>query len=240
MPQTTLQNDTIIIGQDAFTSSSIAYHKLGQLATDGTGRYFRYVLAGGTSLVPGKLQQSPVENTTNYEDLTIVNPAVGATSVTTSTTVTITANAYAGGYMVVTTGTLGIGYTYRIKGNTAATAAVVTIYLEDPIIVATTGTAKIDVVVNPYQGVIVNPASATGTPVGAAIYPVTNAQYGWVQVKGPCALLADGAVVVGTSLVASNAVAGAVEALAGVQASVGLAITGIATTEYGLVYLNLP
>jgi hypothetical protein len=44
-------------------------------------------------------------------------------------------------------------------------------------------------------------------------------------------------VTVGTDLVASNATAGAVEALTGVQAVIGNAMSGIATTEYGPVKL---
>ena len=60
-----------------------------------------------------------------------------------------------------------------------------------------------------------------------------------MQVSGPTVLLADGAVTVGTNLVASNGTAGAVEPATGVQAVVGTALTGIATTEYGAVFLQL-
>ncbi len=46
-------------------------------------------------------------------------------------------------------------------------------------------------------------------------------------------------MTVGTSLVASNATAGAAEAGTGVQALIGTALTGVATTEYGAVMINL-
>lgn len=235
----TLQNDTVIIGQDVFTSSASATHKVGQLATDGNGRYFRYVLNGATAVVPGKLYQASAEDTTNLQNLTITNVAVGATSITTTSTTTIAANATAGGFITVTDGTTGKGLTYRLKGNTVASSAAVTFYLEDPIITATTGTAKVDVIKSPYSGIVVNPATATSAPIGVGVYPIAANEYGWVQVKGAASVLADGAITVGTNLVASNAVAGAVEPATGVQAVVGTAITGIATTEYGFVQLNL-
>lgn len=228
-----------ITPQDLFTSSSTAGTDIGALATTGDGRLFRYALAGGTSLVPGKLQQSSAQDTSNFQDLTVTAPAAGATSIVTTSTVTLTANQLAGGFLTISSASTNAGYTLKIKGNTAATAAVTTIYLEDAVIAAPTGTTKIDVIPNPYSGVIVNPATASSNPVGAAVYAVTNAQYGWLQTHGPASVLADGTVVVGTGLVASNATAGALEALTGVQAPVATAITGIATTEYGFVFLTI-
>lgn len=228
--------------QDLFSTSTTAGGpngglNLGAKAYTGDGREYRFVLAGATTLVPGKLQQSPVE-TTGWENLTVVAAAIGATSITTTSTVTVTANAWVGGYVSITI-TPGVGYIYKIKGNPAATSAVVTLQLEDPLQIALTTTSRIDIIANPYSGVIVNPATATGTPTGVAIFPVTNAQYGWIQVTGPTNVLADGAITVGTSLVASNGVAGAVEPAAGVQALIGTAITGISDTEYGSVMLKI-
>lgn len=236
---TSLSADTLIVGQDVFTSSSTQMHNLGQKAVTQDGRAFRYILAGATALVAGKLQQASAEDTSNFQNLTVATASAGATSMTTSSTVTLTANQLANGLLTVTSATTGVGQTLRIKGNTAATAAVTTIYLDDPVITATTGTVKIDMIPSPYSSVIVNPATATSSPIGVAVYPITAAQYGWVQVSGPVACLADGAITVGTSLCASNGTAGAVEALAGVQAPIGYALTGIATTEYGMIFLKI-
>jgi hypothetical protein len=210
---------------------------LGNLATTGDGRYFRYCIAGGTALVPGKLQQTAAE-TTGWENLAIAAAAIGATSITTTSTVTVTANQLTGGYAMVTTGT-GVGYQYQIGTHPAVTSAVLTFNITDPIIVALDTTSKLDLVANPYNGVIVNPASASGFPVGVAVAAIPAAYYGWVQTRGVTNVLADGAITVGTALVASNAVAGAVEPLTGVQQIVGTAMTGISTTEYGSVNLNL-
>lgn len=228
--------------QDLFSTSTTAGGpngglNLGAKAYTGDGREYRFVLAGGTALVPGKLQQTPAE-TTGWENLAVAAAAVGATSITTTSTVTVTANAWAGGYVMVTTNT-GAGYQYKIKSNPAKTAAVVTITLEDPILVALDTTSTIDVIANPYSGVIVNPASASGAPIGVGVFPVTAAQYGWIQVAGVANILSDGGTAVGLAVVASNATAGAVETLTGTQAPVATALTGVSTTEYGSFLLHL-
>lgn len=234
----TLRSDVSVVGQPLFSSSSTQLHALGERCVTADGREFRYCKAGATALVPGKLQQASAEVTAN-QDLTAVAAAIGDTSISASSTVTVTANQYAGGWVLVTV-TPGQGYMYKIKSHIAYTAAAPTFQLEDSVQVALTTSSRLDLIANPFSAVIVNPATASSNPVGAAIYPVAASEFGWLQVKGPCNLLADGTVVVGTSLVASNATAGAVEALTGVQAAIGEAMSGIATTEYGAVMLNLP
>lgn len=228
----------LVAGQNLFSTSATQNAGIGTYAETTDGRGFRYTLAGAVTLVPGKLQQGPAEDTTNFQNLAVTASAIGSLTVTTSTTVTLTANQVAGGTLIVTTST-GAGYVYRIASHPAATAAAVTFTLEDPIIVATTTSSRIDVQPSPYAGVVVNPSTATSAPVGVAVFAVVNAQYGWIQTHGPAPILADGTVVVGTAVVASNATAGAVEALTGVQAPVGTAVTGAATTEYGLVFLTI-
>lgn len=236
-----LTSDILINPQDLFdttsANSSSDATQLGALATTGDGRYYRFVTAGATALVPGKLQQSPAE-TTGWENLAVAAAAIGATSVTTTSTVTVTANQLTGGYALVTTST-GVGYQYQIGTHPAATAAVLTFNLVDPIIIALDTNSKLDLIANPYGSVIVNPATASGIPVGVAVAATPIGGYGWIQTRGVANVLADGAIVVGTAVVASNATAGAVEALTGVQAIVGTAVTGISTTEYGAINLNL-
>lgn len=222
---------------DLTLNTSTPQVELGTKICTTDGREFRYVKAGAVALVPGTLLQAPAE-TTGCQDLAVTATAIGATTITTTTTVTVTANQFAGGWVVVTV-TPGQGYQYKIKSHPAATGAAVVLTLEDPIQVALTTASRIDLVASPYSGVLINPASASSAPIGAAVYPVTALYYGWAQVHGPAALLADGSITVGTSLAASNGTAGAVEPLAGVQAPVGYAVTGIATTEYGTVFLTI-
>lgn len=236
---TGLIGHSMAAGQPLMSSSAVKMNFLGQLIGSGDGREFVYVLAGATALVPGKLQQSPAQ-VTGDQNLAFAAASAGATQVTTTTTVTVTANQYAGGWLAIAV-TPGVGYQYRIKSHPAATSAAVTLTLDDPIEVALTTSSRGDLF-SPYAGVIVNPATATSAPVGAGIYPVAAAEYGWVQKQGTGVLLADGAITVGTALIASNATAGAVEPgadAADLQASVGTALTGIATTEYGFVKIDL-
>lgn len=226
-------------GQGLFSSSSVQMHQLGEQMVTPDGRRYRYVKAGGTALVPGKLQQAPAEVTAD-QNLTAVAAAAGATSVSFSTTVTVTANQYAGGWILVTV-TPDVGRMYKIKSHAAYTAAAPTFELEDPIQNAWTTSTRCDLVANPYNGVIVHPATASGPAVGVAVYAIAASEFGWIQVGGIANVLADGANAVGATLVASNSVAGAVEDAAspGAQGIVGVAVTGAADTEYGAVNLML-
>lgn len=242
-----LSSDTLINPQDLFditvagTANTAGVFGdtaiLGCLATTGDGRYFRYVLAGATALVPGKLQQSSAEVTGN-ENLACAVAAIGATSITTTSTVTVTANQLTGGTVQVTTGT-GVGYNYQIGTHPAATSAVLTFNIVDPIIVALDTTSRLDLTPSPFANVIVNPTTATGTIVGVAVAATPATFYGWIQTKGPANVLAQGTIVVGEEVGASSTTAGAIVATSGVLADVGYAINGIATTEYGAVFLNI-
>lgn len=233
-----IKANLLVAPQELFTSSATQGIDLGAFATSGDGRAFRYVLAGATALVPGKLQQSAAEDTTNWENLTPAAAAIGATTITITTSTTNAVNVFANGYMVVTV-TPGQGYMYQVKSNAASAAGNLTVVLADPIQVALTTSSRIDFIPSPYMNAIVNPTTATGTVIGAAIYPIAAAQYGWVQTHGPASVLAQGTVVVGSQVAASSTTAGAVVATSGVLANVGYAITGIATTEYGAIFLQV-
>ncbi len=239
----TLKANIQIQPQELFTSSATARTDLGAVATTGDGRYFRYVLAGGTTLAQGKVQSAAAE-TTGWEDLDIAAALIGATQLVTTSTITATLNQLAGGLLTVTNGT-GSGYTYKIKGNTAASGAVATIYLEDALQTALASSVDIDFVLNPYNGVILAVgASLSATPVGVAVYPVVNAQYGWIQTSGPCSVLADASgPTVGANVFLSDDTDGAVglyETDATANGIIGYAMTGITSAEYGFVMLNLP
>jgi hypothetical protein len=242
MPQSALTGANVIAAQGIYSESSTALHNIGSLVHTNDGRAFRYALVGGTSLVPGKLYQASAEDTTNFQELTATAPAAGATSITTTTTVTLTADQLAGGFLTIVSATTNAGQVMRIKGNTAATTAVTTIYLDDPVPYTPTGTVVIDCVMNPYSGVIVAPTTETSAPVGAAVYKVTNAYYGWLQTHGACPLLAVAGITVGDSVIVAGATAAGGVSVAGastIASVVGYALTGIADTAYGFVYLTI-
>lgn len=239
---TILSGAPMTFSQVLMSSSSIQEHELGARAESPDGRTFRYCLAGATALVPGKLQQAPAEDTAHQNLAVAAAAAIGATSVSVTLGASAaTANQYAGGWLVVTT-TPGQGYQYKIAAHPASAGSEsITVELSDPIAVALTTSSVVDLVANPYSKVIINPTTLTSAPVGAAVYPIAAGEYGWLQTKGVCTLLADGANAVGSNLVASNGTAGAVEdaAAPGAQPLVGTALTGCATGEYGAVLLNL-
>lgn len=238
---TSLSGPILAEYQDLFSSSATQGGiQLGAKAYTGDGREFRFALAGGTSLVPGKLQQSAVE-TTAWEQVAVKAAAIGATQVTLTSSLTITANALAGGYLIVAT-TPGQGYQYQITGNTAVSAAAnCVVYLADPIQVALTTSSTVTVILNPYASVIVCPTTLTGIPVGVPVTIVTNAQYGWLQVAGLANVLSDDALTIGTALVASDTVAGAVTPLAA-AATLSVVATAAMTstdTDYSAVWLSI-
>lgn len=244
MAQTSLGSGAslTISGQDLNVDSSVQLCPIGSYAETTDGRGFRYCKVGGTATVAGRIYQAAAEDTSNFQNLTAAVNSVGDTTVTTTSTVTLTANQLAGGTLIVVSGTTGSGRIYRIKSHPAATAAVVTITLDDPIAVATTGTVKIDMHPNPYNGVIITPAgTATSCPVGVSTYVITASQFGWLQTHGAAPVLSSTAMTVGNNVIplfATTAGAGTA-AVDGVKSSIGYALTGIATTDVGHVFLTI-
>ena len=237
---TSLSSPAQSIASGIFTDSAVQEHELGSITFATDGRKFRYAKAGAANLVAGTLLQNSAE-VTNHQDLTPVAAAIGATEVTVTLGATAaTLNQYAGGYLV-TTVTPGLGSMYKIKSHPAAgSAATLVVTLEDPIAVAVTTSTRFDLNANLYNGVIINPTTATGCPVGVAVNAITAAQFGWIQVQGPAPILAAGANAVSNFVSSSEAVAGAVtDATHAQESAVGNAVTGAADTEVGLVLIAL-
>ena len=235
--RTSLGSAPFIRGQDVNTSSSTQQMTLGAYAETADGRGFRYCEIGATATVAGRIYQAAAEDATNFQDLTAAVNSVGDTSVVTTSTPTITAaqaTSLAGGTLVVVSDTLGSGRIYRIKSVAAVTATAATFVLEDPIAVATTGTVKIDVHPNPYRKVIIVPAgAATSAVVGVATSIITADEFGWLQTHGPAPVLSSTAMTVGNSVIPLMATAAGAGTLAvdGVKPPIGIAMTGIATTD---------
>ena len=207
-------------------------------APDGIRKY-RYVKAGALALVTGSLYQGPAEDTAD-QAIAFAAASVGATQIVSTTTMTVTANQYAGGYVVVTTAP-DLGGFYRIKSHAAYTAAAATFELESPLQVAWTTATRADFVANPYNGVVVAPTTLTSSIVGFAVNDITAGQYGWVQVAGPGAVLNDaaGALVVGDALMASSSVGGAVRVQLAGKRIVAQALAGIATSVVGAADITI-
>ncbi len=235
-----ISTNTMVMPSGFDGNSSVQEVELGTRAVDNCGRAYRYVKVGGTALVPGKLYQSAA-TTTGWQDLDVATTAVGAVKVTTVSTITATANQLAGGYLAVTNGT-GAGYFYKISGNTAASGAVSTITLAEPVQVQIAATDDVDLIMNPWAEIeLWDNSNHYGVAVGVAQFPVTAEYYGWVQVAGPANVLIDeGNGVVGEEMDASDDTDGAVGLSEGTFfPTVGVAMTASSSGEYGLVNLSI-
>jgi hypothetical protein len=238
---TQLTGPVTVVAQGLYESNTAAQHVIGEYVVSNDGRGYRYCKADGLQVV-GKLYQCAAEDTSNMQELAFTNATLGDLTIVTTSTVTLAANLLAGGFLLVSEGTLGVGQVYKLKGNTAATSAVVTFNLDEPIRVTTTGSCKADVKMNPYMDVVVAPTTATSGPAGVACYAIPDNSYGWIQTHGVCGILAQGTVVVGDDVVpAETTTTGTVvsRADASLSATVGYALHGGASTDFAMCFLTI-
>ena len=202
-----------IFGQHLWDASSTQKQALGALRPLSDGRVFAYAQAGGTALLAGTLNQMAVQ-VANHLNLAVAAASVGATTVTPTLGATAaTLGQYSEGYLYHNkTGVLG--QMYKISTNPAADASgTVAVTLKDPVRVAIGSSDEVTVVKHPQDGVIIYPTTSTRVATGVAPIAVTEDFYFWNQVKGPCAILADGTLVLGNHIRASDGTAGSVENL---------------------------
>jgi len=232
-----------VFGSDLLANDSIQQQVIGCYAESPDGRGFRYSKIGAVATVPGKVYQGTALDATNLQPsggLGVSAAAIGATSITISSSITLTANQLAGGYLSVAV-TPGQGYTYRIKGNTAvsgATGAVIT--LEDPLLVALTTSSKVIVAQHPYSGLVIEPGTPTAAIAGVPNSIITAAYFGWVQTRGACAVLFTGTGVAGKAVgsLSAGTSGSAAPAIAATNILGYHMATGI-TGEYALIYLTI-
>lgn len=240
-------NSIMALGtQDLYTISDTQKLPLGTKIRLADGRAFVYGKAGAADLAPGKINQSVVP--TEEDQAVTVTAAVGTSAVTVNFDGAQTANALAQGYLYVNDDT-GEPQLYTIKSHPAGTNGV-TIQLNERIRTAITAAAgTVSPLKHPLDGVIVHPSPPTAAIVGPCLVTITASYYGWFQVSGPAALLTDGTIVIGKTVMPSASVDGAVvDALltegtpnTGNNAPVvGIVIQVSADTEYSLVNLAIP
>jgi len=195
---------------------------------ENAGRTYRFGQAGATALVAGQVLQmaAPVAANVNLA-VVIAAPATQTNIGDRQLTVTlgasaVTAGQYAGGYINISTGP-GNGYVYQISNHPAAAgAASLVITLNEPMQVPLTSASKVDLVTNPYVGVIATPATTlTGGVVGIATSPCPASWFDWFQVGGSASVLIAGTPAVGQSVSAPSAVAGAAAINSGTLAIIG-------------------
>lgn len=244
MARTTLAGFPQTAAADIFSNSATQLMDIGAYMETPDGRGFRYFKNGATDTVAGKVYQSSALDATNDQPSggLGVNAAVaiGGTSIVTSTSTTWAVNQFAGGYLSVNV-TPGQGYLYKIKSNTATSAATGgTIVLEDPLIVALTTSSKFIIVAHPYNGAVIEPGTPTGVILGVAHCVITAAYYGWIQTKGMASVLFTGTGVAGKAVgsLTGGTSGSAAPAIAATNILGYHAATGV-TTEYALINLTI-
>lgn len=258
---TTLQPDYSTsngVNAESQPAGDLNYGALGY-TTD--GRRFRLcsLPSTGTTLAACKLIQGPAQVagfhlgtvSANTAGDGSVNSTSGVTSVTftfaSSATETVVTNFFAGGFLSVVTGT-GSPQQVQIAGNPAiTTAATITLYLQDPLVLTTVNTATAELYANAYGDPIITPASAlTGELIGAPQIGVTvSANSGqntwfWAQSGGFATVLGDtSAASIGLGLSNSTATAGAVTVAAATVPQIGIATEATSSGLYTVAKLKI-
>jgi len=215
---------------------------LGQKAVDSGGRTYRYVKAGGTALVVGKLYDGPAA-VANHTNVTAVLGTAGAKQITVTLGATAaTADQYAGGVIVVNDVT-GEGQTFTIKSHPAAalsTDLVLTLDDDETIVTALDTTSQATLIANQYSGLIIHAATETSIPVGVAVTAITAEYYGWIQTRGPVSCLHDATPAeIGEGVDASTTTDGCVTESVAPLLQVGVALVQGVSTEYNPIFLTL-
>lgn len=233
------------------------------------GREVVLVQNAGTALGSGVGVQGPAAQanavglspattgTTGYSAAYPIAAAIGGKVIQIATGATaVLVNRFQGGYLNVVEGT-GLGQTLKVSANLAAnTTSALVITLEDAFTVATSTDSRFTLTINPYgshygtdfttDGVIISPATTlTGTIVGVSLYPIaattaTVAQFGFIQTKGPVAVLGSSTVAIGLDVGLPSGTAGAVLAYAvATGPRVGTTMVATASAKYNMVNINL-
>lgn len=207
------------------------------------GSIWRYVKAGATALVPGKLYDGPATISTHTNIAVAAAAVAGATSITVTLGATAAAaDQYAGGVVAVNDED-GEGETYSIASHPAADASaslVLTLDAVTPIVTALTTSSQVTLIPNEYHGVVIHAQSETGVPAGVAKKAITALYYGFIKTRGATAVLHDGSpAAIGQQVDASTTTDGAVTLGTVATAGIGYALAQGVSTEYNPVFLTI-
>ena len=242
--QTALSGFPVTVAQGIWEESSTQNHVIGSYVETNDGRGFRYAKIGAVATVAGKVYQGPALDATNLQPSgglgVSAAAAIGDTSITISSSITLTANQLANGYLSVDV-TPGQGYLYKIAGNTAVTSAAgAVITLADPLQVALTTSSKVIVAQNTYSGVVIEPGTPTAAIAGVAHRVTTAAYYGWLQTRGAASVLFTGTGVAGKAVGSlSGGTSGSVAPCIAATNIIGYHMATGITGEYALIHLTL-
>lgn len=189
--------------QSVYEESATQKHKLGTKLIYPDGRIFRYAKAG--EALSKALMTSAQENyaycDAETQSTSGTSVEVGDIEITIDVTTggTWTENAFAGGWIVNTSGTATcIGDIYKVVANKIqSTDTLMTVQLETPIRVAWDASSVIYMMKNAYMDVEPFPTTPVGTATGIPLIDVTSGYYFWAQRGGyaPC-IVDDGETIV--------------------------------------------
>jgi len=214
--------------------SSVKQERIGAYDETLDGRGYRFSLAGGTALAPGKLAVAATVDSNATNKTVDAAVAIGAKKVTFTPGGTITANKYQDGFLTVNDAA-GEGITYFVKGHAAgSSSASMTVNLLEPVEVAlTASTSEVSLTQNPYSAAVISVVDQADMAVGVPNVSITASYYGWIQTKGVCSVLADEAITAGVAVTTGSSVAGSVEAAdAAGEPIIGYALVAAIDTEY--------
>jgi hypothetical protein len=199
---------------------------------------------GGTALPAGVLvQDAPI--VANHQNIAVTayraysaNGNVPAQVTVTLGATAVTANQYAGGFVVVNDNN-GEGQTLQIASHPAANgSASLVITLEEGATVALTSASEVCLLPAHGRDVVIQPTTVTGAQVGVTLYAIPANAYGFVVTKGVTSCLAAGAIGVGLGITV-GAVAGAVAVAAATTSRLGYAAQAGVDTEYRAVFIDV-
>ena len=228
---------------EQFNTTTAQKRPLGTLLVLQDGRWFRYGLNGGVAQTAGKVVQAEAPGG-NFDDIAIPSAvAVGAVAISVTNGGTdITANMFNEGYMVVEDDA-GEGHVYQMGAHAAianTTAGTLNLAPGNSVQVAFTTATTVLLVKHGFKEYIIQPSPPTALPIGVTPTAQALTTYGWVQTKGPAAVLTDGTVVIGQKVVSSASVDGAVIAATDdLIATVGFVAEVAVTTEHSFIYLKM-
>lgn len=197
--------------------SSTPKHQLGTKGISSDGRIFRYAKNSSTEIATARLCIMP-DVTDDHENIVFQTAGVigdNQAKITVATT-SIVANEYVGGYMVINDGT-GQGYCHLITGHGAGDGTI-TFDIKPTLQIATETTTTVQLIRNPFYGVLISDGTHDDTPVGVTPRVITASYYFWLQTGGVCSCLMDATVspVVGQPVTIGDVTSGAVEVISAV------------------------
>ena len=183
-------------------------------------RGFMYAKAGA-AITPGKLLAtaalSGADTTLQTACAVSVAAAAGDERIfITAVTTAQVADLFAGGMAVINdvSPTPDDFYSIPVAGNSAIAASGTASYIDLAygVPVALTTSDKVDLSVNPWKNVIIQPVTThTGSPAGVALINVTSGYYFWCQTWGPVGIMSNaGPLTVGSAVLSSTDIAGGV------------------------------